>query len=100
MGSGRKFFIVFLGRSSILNCSHDVVTILYMQVTKRVDTNDGDWEGWDWRSEDDEMVNGAYFVTSGQGLGSQYAKDSGAQPKSAAMIDQLTYTAGVLGGPR
>lgn len=70
------------------------------EVTKRVDTNEGDWEGWNWRTDGDVLVNGAYFVPSGQGLSTQYTKASSVEPKSAAMIDQLTMTAGVLGGPR
>lgn len=69
-------------------------------MTKRVDTKEGDWEGWNWRTDGDVLVNGAYFVPSGQGLSAQYSKASSVEPKSAAMIDQLTMTAGVLGGPR
>lgn len=70
------------------------------EVTRRLDTDQGDWAGWEWRSDGDQMVNGAYFVPSGQGLNDLYTKDSGAEPKSAAMIDRLTSAAGVLGGPR
>lgn len=69
-------------------------------MTKRLDGDPGDWAGWEWRSDGDLMVNGAYFLPSGQGLNNLYAKDSGAEPKSAAMIDKLTFSAGVLGGPR
>ncbi|KAM6584366.1 hypothetical protein CsatB_011368 [Cannabis sativa] len=70
------------------------------EVTKRVDTNEGDWTGWNWRTEGDMMVNGAFFVPSGGGLSTQYAKASSVEPKSAALIDQLTSTAGVFGDPR
>ncbi|XP_062091970.1 probable pectate lyase 18 [Humulus lupulus] len=70
------------------------------EVTKRVDTNEGDWTGWNWRTEGDMMVNGAFFVPSGAGLSTQYAKASSVEPKSAALIDQLTSTAGVFGDPR
>ena len=75
-----------------------MLVVIYLQVTKRLDTDEGDWAGWDWRSDGDVMVNGAYFVPSGQG--DLYTKDSGAEPRSAAMIDRLTSAAGVLGGPR
>ena len=75
-----------------------MLVVIYLQVTKRLDTDEGDWAGWDWRSDGDVMVNGAYFVPSGQG--NLYTKDSGAEPRSAAMIDRLTSAAGVLGGPR
>ncbi|KAK1396525.1 Pectate lyase [Heracleum sosnowskyi] len=70
------------------------------EVTKRVDTEEGDWAGWNWRTDGDVLENGAYFVPSGQGLSNQYVKAASVEPKSAAMIDQLTSTAGVLGGPR
>ncbi|KAK6137896.1 hypothetical protein DH2020_028354 [Rehmannia glutinosa] len=70
------------------------------EVTKRVDTDEGQWAGWNWRTDGDIMVNGAFFVPSGEGLSMQYAKASSVDPKSAALIDQLTMNAGVLGGPR
>lgn len=69
-------------------------------MTKRVDTDEGEWTGWNWRTEGDIMVNGAFFVPSGADLRTQYAKASSVEPKSAALIDQLTYTAGVFGDPR
>ncbi|KAK1694579.1 hypothetical protein QYE76_011276 [Lolium multiflorum] len=70
------------------------------EVTKRVDTEEGQWDGWNWRSEGDMMVNGAFFVPSGEGLEAIYDKASSVDPKSAALVDQLTMGAGVLGGPR
>ncbi|KAH6801717.1 Pectin lyase-like superfamily protein [Perilla frutescens var. frutescens] len=70
------------------------------EVTKRVDTDEDEWAGWNWRTDGDIMVNGAFFVPSGAGLSMQYAKASSVEPKSAALIDQLTMNAGVLGGPR
>ena len=46
------------------------------------------------------MVNGAFFVPSGEGLDTQYTKASSVEPKSAGLVDHLTMNAGVLGGPR
>ncbi|XP_048504483.1 probable pectate lyase 12 isoform X2 [Beta vulgaris subsp. vulgaris] len=71
-----------------------------MQVTKRVDTNDNNWKGWNWRSEGDEMMNGAYFVASGAGVEVKYEKAYSVEPKSAANLDQLVMYAGVLGDKR
>ncbi|OVA17975.1 Pectate lyase/Amb allergen [Macleaya cordata] len=68
------------------------------EVTKRVDT--GDWADWDWRTEGDVMVNGAFFIPSGGGVGYKYAKASSVEPKSAGLIEQLTMNAGVMGGNR
>nr|XP_016453759.1 PREDICTED: probable pectate lyase 13 isoform X1 [Nicotiana tabacum] len=70
------------------------------EVTKRVDTDEGEWSDWNWRTDGDVMVNGAFFVPSGEGLSNQYAKASSVEPKSAVLIDQLTLNAGVFGGPR
>ncbi|KAH0756509.1 hypothetical protein KY290_026779 [Solanum tuberosum] len=70
------------------------------EVTKRVDVDERDWTEWNWRTEGDEMVNGAYFVPSGDGISNQYALASSMEPKSAFLIDQLTMNAGVIGVPR
>ncbi|XVE99220.1 hypothetical protein REPUB_Repub03eG0178700 [Reevesia pubescens] len=70
------------------------------EVTKRVDTDEKQWTDWNWRTDGDLMVNGAYFVPSGAGLSAQYAKASSVEPKSAAIIEQLTFNAGVFGEAR
>ncbi|KAK8579692.1 hypothetical protein V6N12_070003 [Hibiscus sabdariffa] len=70
------------------------------EVTKRVDTDEREWAGWNWRTDGDLMVNGAYFVPSGAGVTAQYAKASSVEPKSAAYIQQLTFNAGVFGESR
>ncbi|KAM1125734.1 hypothetical protein ACFX13_041766 [Malus domestica] len=70
------------------------------EVTKRVDTNEGDWSDWNWRTEGDIMVNGAFFVPSGAGMSTQYAKASSIEPKSVALIERITANAGVFGDPR
>ncbi|XP_039164387.1 probable pectate lyase 5 isoform X1 [Eucalyptus grandis] len=66
------------------------------EVTKRMDTDESEWRKWNWRSEGDLMVNGAFFVTSGADMSPQYAEASSMSPLSASYIDQLTATAGVL----
>lgn len=66
-------------------------------MTKREDTNEGDWSSWNWRTDGDILVNGAFFVPSGEGVSMQA---SNVEPKSATLMDQLTLNAGVLGGPR
>ncbi|GFY93306.1 pectin lyase-like superfamily protein [Actinidia rufa] len=68
------------------------------EVTKRVETGEEEWREWNWRSEGDIMVNGAYFVASGAGVEVKYEKAYSVEPKSASFIEQLTMNAGVLGG--
>ncbi|KAJ6767777.1 PECTATE LYASE 18-RELATED [Salix koriyanagi] len=69
------------------------------EVTKRVDTNEGEWADWNWRTDEDMLVNGAFFVPSGAGLSAQYGKASSVEPRSARLITQLTMNAGVFGDP-
>lgn len=68
-----------------------------MQVTKRVDSDEKEWARWNWRTEGDQMVNGAFFVPSGDGLSVIYEKASSVEPKSAGLVDMLTQNAGVIG---
>ncbi|XP_022742738.1 probable pectate lyase 13 [Durio zibethinus] len=70
------------------------------EVTKRVETDEKDWTDWNWRTDGDIMVNGAYFVPSGAGLSAQYEKASSLDPKSASLVEQLTVNAGVFGEAR
>lgn len=42
------------------------------------------------------MVNGAFFVPSGEGLAFRYDEASSLDAKSAVLIDQLTMNAGVM----
>lgn len=68
-----------------------------MQVTKRVDTSTGVWKNWNWRSEGDLLVNGAYFTPSGAGASASYARASSLGAKSSSMVGAITATSGALG---
>lgn len=61
-----------------------------------MDADGQEWEGWNWRTEGDLMMNGAFFVPSGDGVNPQYSLASSMEPKPAAFIDQLTLYAGIL----
>lgn len=62
----------------------------------RMDTAESKWETWDWRSEGDLFVNGAFFVPSGAGASSNYQKAATVGPKSSALVGILTANAGAL----
>ncbi|KAG2334710.1 hypothetical protein Bca52824_005890 [Brassica carinata] len=47
----------------------------------------------------DVMVNGAFFVPSGDGVSPAFARATSLQAKTADVIDQLTVNAGVFGDP-
>ncbi|XP_024990869.1 probable pectate lyase 18 [Cynara cardunculus var. scolymus] len=70
----------------------------HKEVTKRMEAKDDEWKGWNWRSEGDLMVNGAFFVPSGAELSTQYDRASSVPPMSAYLINQLTMHAGALVG--
>ncbi|GFY82585.1 pectin lyase-like superfamily protein [Actinidia rufa] len=67
------------------------------EVTKRVDTAASQWKHWNWRSEGDLLLNGAYFTPSGAGATASYARASSLGAKSSSMIGSITSSAGVLG---
>ncbi|KAG9141576.1 hypothetical protein Leryth_022248 [Lithospermum erythrorhizon] len=70
---------------------------LFKGVTKRVETGAGQWKSWNWRSEGDLMLNGAYFTPSGAGASGSYARASSLGAKSSSMVASITSGAGVLG---
>lgn len=65
------------------------------EVTKRVTSEN--WKSWNWRSEGDMLLNGAFFTPSGSGAGASYARASSLAAKPASLVGTLTANAGVLG---
>ncbi|CAA0833430.1 Probable pectate lyase 15 [Striga hermonthica] len=66
------------------------------EVTKRVADNNETWKDWNWRSEGDMMLNGAYFVPSGIAEASSYARASSLSAKPSSLVATLTADAGAL----
>ena len=68
------------------------------EVTRRENNavQDNEWKNWNWISEDDLFLNGAYFVQSGSQLSSAYATAYSVAPRSSALVQELTRNAGVL----
>ncbi|GFP83008.1 probable pectate lyase 15, partial [Phtheirospermum japonicum] len=67
------------------------------EVTKRVTSSyDNKWKDWNWRSEDDLMLNGAYFIPSGHAAAKSYARASSLSAKSSSFVPTLTSEAGML----
>lgn len=63
-------------------------------MTKRVTSSE--WKQWNWRSEGDLLLNGAYFTPSGAGAAASYARASSLGAKSSSMVGVITSGAGVL----
>ncbi|XP_051141730.1 probable pectate lyase 8 [Andrographis paniculata] len=71
------------------------------EVTKRiVDSNDPDGgKNWNWRSQGDLLLNGAYFTASGGGTtaaAAAYTKASSLQARPSYLVRNMTSEAGVL----
>ncbi|XP_047309899.1 pectate lyase-like [Impatiens glandulifera] len=70
------------------------------EVTKRVYSDDVDWKKWQWVSEGDLMLNGAFFVQSGPRLSSSVSirnKNGMMNAKPGSFVTRLTRFAGPLG---
>ncbi|XP_049360801.1 probable pectate lyase 8 isoform X2 [Solanum verrucosum] len=65
------------------------------QVTHRVEQSDV-WKHWNWRSEGDLMLNGAFFTPSGHGAAASYARASSLAAKASSLVGTLTSNAGAL----
>ncbi|ONK67641.1 uncharacterized protein A4U43_C05F2190 [Asparagus officinalis] len=66
------------------------------EVTKREDTPDSQWKSWNWRSEGDLMLNGAFFTPSGYGASSSYARASSLSARPSSIVGSITTSAGAL----
>ncbi|EHA8590534.1 Pectate lyase [Cocos nucifera] len=66
------------------------------EVTKREDASESEWKNWNWRSEGDLMLNGAFFTPSGAGASSSYAKASSLGARPSSLVSSITMSAGAL----
>lgn len=67
-----------------------------LKVTKHEDAPESKWKNWNWRSEGDLMLNGAFFVRSGAGSSSNYAKASSLSARPSTLVSTITTSAGSL----
>ncbi|KAG4190852.1 hypothetical protein ERO13_A07G054700v2 [Gossypium hirsutum] len=70
--------------------------IFSKEVTKHEDAPESEWKNWNWRSEGDLMVNGAFFTRSGAGASSSYAKASSLGARPSSHVASITTNAGAL----
>ncbi|XP_076925631.1 pectate lyase-like [Bidens hawaiensis] len=66
------------------------------EVTKHESAPESEWKNWNWRSEGDLMLNGAYFRESGGGASSSYARASSLSGRPSTLVGSITRTAGAL----
>jgi len=65
-------------------------------VTKYEDAPRSKWKKWNWRSEGDLFLNGAFFTPSGGGASSSYAKASSLSARPSSLVASVTSNAGAL----
>ncbi|OVA17611.1 Pectate lyase/Amb allergen [Macleaya cordata] len=66
------------------------------EVTKREGTSYDETKHWNWRSEGDLMINGAFFTPSGSGASSTYSKASSLNARPSSFVGSMTSEAGAL----
>ncbi|KAJ6926857.1 pectate lyase-like [Populus alba x Populus x berolinensis] len=66
------------------------------QVTKRDYATKGEWSKWTWRSENDLMMNGAFFVQSGKARTKKPNRKFMIKAKPGAVATRMTRFAGAL----
>ncbi|EXC31407.1 hypothetical protein L484_017690 [Morus notabilis] len=66
------------------------------EVTKHEDAPESEWRRWNWRSEGDLFLNGAYFRQTGAGASSSYARASSLSARPSSLVGSITVTSGVL----
>lgn len=65
-------------------------------MTKHEDAGESEWKKWNWRTEGDLMVNGAYFTASGAEASSNYARASSLSARPSSLVGSITIGAGTL----
>ncbi|KAK1318690.1 hypothetical protein QJS10_CPB04g01639 [Acorus calamus] len=66
------------------------------EVTKRQAAPESEWKKWNWRSDGDLLLNGAFFTPSGAGASSSYAKASSLAARPSSLVGAITVNAGAL----
>lgn len=69
---------------------------LNKEITKHEDAAESEWRKWNWRSEGDLLLNGAFFTRSGGETSSSYAKASSLSARPSSLISSITMNAGAL----
>ncbi|XP_073047122.1 pectate lyase-like [Primulina eburnea] len=66
------------------------------EVTKHEDAPESEWKHWNWISEGDLMLNGAFFRQSGGGAWAARSRASSLSARPVSLVGSVTRTAGAL----
>ncbi|KAK6930911.1 Pectate lyase [Dillenia turbinata] len=70
--------------------------IINKEVTKHEAAPESECKNWNWRSEGDLMLNGAFFRASGAGASSSHARASSLSARPSTLVSSITMGAGAL----
>ena len=65
-------------------------------MTKHFDASQSEWTRWNWKSEGDLMLNGAFFRSSGEEASSVYSKTLNLAARPSEFVSLITSGAGPL----
>ncbi|GAV68813.1 Pec_lyase_C domain-containing protein [Cephalotus follicularis] len=66
------------------------------EVTKRENSLESEWKDWNWRSDEDLMLNGAFFTPSGNKTPASYMKASSMVARPASNLKTTSLSAGAF----
>lgn len=64
-----------------------------MKVTRRAEATEAEWKTWNWKSEHDILLNGAFFIPSG---GNIQHPPGMLEVETKIPVETLTRCAGLL----
>lgn len=65
-------------------------------MTKHESEDEEEWKKWNWRSDGDRMLNGAFFTSSGEESPGSYLKASSMVARPASMLTIYAPSAGAM----
>lgn len=99
--TGWKMYAIGGSANPTINSQGNVFVASDSNFTKEVTKRDSqlgysEWKKWNWRSEGDLLLNGAFFRASGQDTPSSYTKASSMVARPASLLTTIIPSSGVL----
>ncbi|XP_057982244.1 putative pectate lyase 21 [Malania oleifera] len=99
--AGWKMYAIGGSANPTINSQGNIFVALDSNSSKEVTKRESPqgytgWKNWNWRSDGDLMLNGAFFKSSGQETPASYMKASSMVARPASILKILSPSAGVL----
>ena len=90
-------FFFFFFTPCVFIVSHNLLSLVLVKITKREYAPEGEWINWQWRSINDEYMNGAFFREAGSELKDRpFSSKDMITAKPGKIVGRLTRFAGAL----